>query len=68
MHIMEKIYTSQNGTKAEVKKHGKNVYSLTIISRNIGRNRWGTQKEILSDIEYFLASDTLPMSKSPRMF
>lgn len=62
------IYTSNDGSKAEVKKHGKNVYSLTIISRNIGRNRWGTAEEIKSDIEYFKNANTLPMSKNARMF
>lgn len=68
MEKIEGIYTSNNGTKAEVKKHGRNVYSLTIISRNIGRNRWGTAEEIKKDIEYFKNTNTLPMSKNARMF
>jgi hypothetical protein len=61
-----KEVTSQDGTKAVMKQHDRHTFSLTITSRNIGRNRWGTMEEIEQDIEYFKVQNTLPMSKKGR--
>jgi hypothetical protein len=61
-----KEVASQDGTKAVVKQHDSHTFSLTITSRNIGRNRWGTMKEIEQDIEFFQTTNTLPISKKAR--
>ncbi len=52
---------SDNGTVAQIKRHSQNLYSLTVTSREIGRNKWGTFNEIMEDATIFKSLNTLPM-------
>ena len=65
MQTTIKIITHDND-RAELKKHAANLYSLTITSRNIGRNRWGTLEEISQDVKHFEATGNLPSPKYPK--
>ena len=59
--VLEAI-TATDGSKAELVQHGRHTFSLTIISRKTGHNRWGTRKEIAEDVEFFTATGRLPVS------
>lgn len=54
--------TAKGGTVAEVKQHKANLFSLTITSRHIGRNRWGTAAQIAEDEKFFIETGRLPIS------
>ena len=49
-----------NGERALVVKHRRNLFTLTVTSRRIGRNRWGTAKEIEADVRHFVEHGELP--------
>ena len=53
---------ASDGSTAQVTKHGPGVFCLKITSRNTKHARWGTRKEIDSDIEFFKVTGRLPVS------
>lgn len=63
MSTLVETITAQDGTIAELRQHDRHTYSLTIVSRHTGHNRWGTRAEIEQDKEHFIATGTLPRSK-----
>ena len=62
MKKLIRTVTAKDGGVAELKQHGRNIYSLTIVSRRTGHNRWGTLAEIEQDGRHFIAIGKLPTS------
>ena len=63
MREVLEILTAFDGTQARLTKHGRNDFSLTIISKPYDHNRWGTREEIDADIRHFLETGALPYEK-----
>ena len=57
--VIDKI-VAKDGSEAQVVQHGRNLFSLTITSRRVNRNRWGNKLEIAADVEHFQEYGRLP--------
>ena len=53
---------ARDGSRALVVKHRRNLFYLTITSRQTGHNRWGTKDEIDADERHFVETGRLPVS------
>ena len=64
MRTLIKTLTAPDETIAELRQHGGNDYSLTVVSRPYDHNRWGTKEEIEQDCQHFLLTGSLPYEKN----